>query len=103
MFVTPVAKKISRQSELSKIQDYADKHDVDVFVYDRTYYIDGVGSYSAVVSKNYKIWQKTFDMKHEDKSVLRDIPGQEPVTADPIGWCEGKYDLPIVSEEAFNG
>ncbi len=102
VFVTPYTKRFSKSAEISKIQEYADKHDVDVFVYDRTYYSDGTGSYSAVVSKNYQIWQKTFDMKHEDKSVLRDIPGQRPVTTDVIGWCEGKYDLPVTSEEVFH-
>ena len=102
VFVTPNAKKFSNPAELTKIQEYADKYDVDVFVYDRTYYSDNTGSYSAVVSKNYQIWQKTFDMKHEDKSILRDIPGQVPVVSDVIGWCEGKYDLPIVTEDVFN-
>ena len=99
VFVTPEVRKLSKQSEISKIRDYADKHDVDVFVYDRTYYVDNAGSYSAVVSKDSKIWHKTFDMKHEDKSLLREIPGQEPNLDDVVGYLEGKYDLKVASEE----
>ena len=41
-------------------------------------------------------------MKHEDKSILREIPGQGPNLDDVVGYLEGKYDLKPTSEfEAF--
>ena len=101
VYTTPYAKMTAKKSEIKEIQQYADTHDVDVFLYNRSPYIDNVGAYSGIVSKNGKIWQKTFDLKHSEKSILREIPGQEVVKDDIIGFLDGKYDLKETNESVL--
>lgn len=101
VYTTPYAKMTAKKSEIKEVQKYADKYDVDVFLYDRSPYIDNVGAYKGIVARNGKIWQKTFDLKHEDKSILREIPGQDIVEEDIIGFLDGKYDLKETDESVL--
>jgi len=55
---------------LEKIKEYADRLDVDVFVYNKDAYLDGLGTYQAVVNKDGDIWMKTFDMYEAGRSYI---------------------------------
>ena len=101
VFITPKTKEVSKDEEIEKIQEYADKKNIDIFVYDVTYYINGKGNYDTVIAKEGKIWQRNFDMQNEEKSTLKKIPGQEVMTDDIEGYLDGKYDLEVVDEDVL--
>lgn len=64
--VKPVAKK----EEATHIKNYAKKTGSDVFVYDRSYYIDGAGSYDAVAAKDGYLYKLNFSFKDSKKPVI---------------------------------
>ena len=101
IFITPYAKQKVKKREVEQIQNYANNYDVDVFIYDRTEYANENGAYSAIISKKGHIWQKTFDLEHNSKSYLREIPGQEVAKGDIEGFLEGKYDLNLTDESSI--
>ena len=60
--------------DLKAIQSYADRLDVDVFVYNKDSIIDGFGTYQTIVNKDGDVWMKTFDMEEPERSYIQVIP-----------------------------
>ena len=86
-YIIDSVKKKSRPEETKTIQNYARKYDVDVFVYNRSYYCNNVGTYDAIVVKDGLLYKKVFDMQCPHKSTLSELPNQ-------IDFCirDGKYN-----------
>ena len=66
-------KQLSKSSERFCLQDHADVHDCDIVVLNRSYYIDGTGTYDTIMSKvdpgtgTNLLYAKTFDFMHDEK------------------------------------
>lgn len=72
-FCTPIVEAQTQvnKSEFYAIDNYADRYDADVFVYNR----EGKtkGRYDAIISKGNQIYHKVFDFKNPKLSALRHI------------------------------
>ena len=62
------------KKDLKTIQEYADRLDVDVFVYNKDAYTDGFGTYQTIVNKEGDVWMKTFNIKKPEESYIHVIP-----------------------------
>ncbi len=66
--------KLSRPSEIRKIQKFSNRNDCDVILTDRDYYIDGTGVYKSILVKEDKLTgknlfaEKTFDFAINPKA-----------------------------------
>lgn len=102
VFVAPSAKPIANKKEAKKIQNYADKYNVDVFVYSHDSHSDGFGMYSAIVAKEGQVWQKTFDMEYAGLSRLREIPVPGSSKTDQDDCFKRHFQLKTVDESVFD-
>ena len=73
VFMNSELKRLTPKNEMSELKSYSNQYDVDIFVYDRSYYVDNTGIYDAVVAKNGMAWHKNFDMKFDKKSHLNEM------------------------------
>jgi len=66
--------KLSRPSEINKIQKFSNRNNCDVVLIDRDYYIDGTGVYKSILVKEDKktgkntFAEKTFDFAVNPKT-----------------------------------
>lgn len=75
VFLTGAVATMTRQDEVARMQNFADKNNCDVVVLHRDYYADGAGKYETIlVQEDDELGrnlfaQKTFDFVHKGQNM----------------------------------